>query len=149
MTPGSLLELTADIVAAHVGNNTVSASELPTIIARVHAALVAVTETASAGQDDTPQIPKVSPRASIKPDHLVCMECGAKQVMLRRHLRTAHSITPAEYRSRFGLHHDYPMSCPNYSAKRRDLANATGLGRKPKQVERKRLSISNGRSKAK
>lgn len=142
-----LIELTADIVTAHIANNTVSTGEVPTLITTVHEALKAVGEPKLRVEDESSPTPKVSVRASIKPDYLVCMECSSKQVMLRRHLRTAHSMTPPEYRERFGLAHDYPMASPNYSAKRRDMAQAIGLGRKPKQIARKRLSISSGKPK--
>lgn len=142
-----LIELTADIVTAHVTNNTLSTGDVPTLIARVHGALKAVGQTTLAVQEEASPVPKVTARASIKPDYLVCMECGSKHVMLRRHLRFAHSMTPPEYRKRFDLPHDYPMSPPNYSAKRREMAQAIGLGRKPKKSPRQRLSISSGHAK--
>ena len=75
--------------------------------------------------------PVVSVRASVKPDYIVCMECGSKQKMLKRHVMTAHRMTPAQYRADYALPDSYPMVAPSYSERRRDLAKASGLGRKP------------------
>ena len=75
----------------------------------------------------------MSARASVKPDYIVCMECGKKQKMLKRHLMTAHSMTPDQYRKDYGLSADYPMTAANYSAARADLARSIGLGRMPRK----------------
>jgi predicted transcriptional regulator len=75
----------------------------------------------------------VSVRASVKPDAVTCLDCGAKFKMLKRHLGTDHGITPAEYRVRWNLPADYPMVAPDYAAKRKELAVRIGLGRKPGQ----------------
>jgi predicted transcriptional regulator len=72
----------------------------------------------------------VSVRASVKPDYIVCMECGTKHKMLKRHIKTAHQMTPEQYRADYGLPRDYPLVAPNYSEQRRGLAVAIGLGRK-------------------
>jgi predicted transcriptional regulator len=69
-------------------------------------------------------------RSSVKPEAIVCLVCGTKNKMLKRHLQTAHGLTPAEYRAEFGLKADYPMVAPNYSEQRRSLAHSIGLGRK-------------------
>jgi len=124
-----LIELTADIVSAHVSNNTVSVGDMPTLVQRVHEAL---TTLKSGGQEAAPEAktPLVSPRASIKPDFLVCMECGGKHKMLKRHLMNAHNMTPDQYRADYGLPRDYPMVAPNYSEQRRTLAHSIGLGRR-------------------
>lgn len=76
--------------------------------------------------------PAVSVPASVKPDLLVCLDCGAKMKMIKRHLNTDHGLTPAEYRSRWNLNSNYPMVAPDYAAKRKELAVKIGLGRKPK-----------------
>ena len=78
-------------------------------------------------------IPAVSIRASVKPDAVTCLDCGAKMKMLKRHLGTEHGMTPAEYRTRWNLPADYPMVAPEYAAKRKELAVRIGLGRKPGQ----------------
>src|SRR3546814_4861349 len=115
----TLVTLTADIVAAHVSNNSVAISDLPLIIRSVHDAL------AGLGIVETPEVkqePAVSIRASVKPDHLVCLEDGKKMTMLRRHLATDHDMTPDEYRAKWNIASDYPMSAPNYTEKRREIA---------------------------
>ena len=123
-----LLALTADIVGAHVSNNAVAVSDLPALISSVHTSLsklgaVAVVEVPA-------QQPAVSVKASVKPDHLVCLECGNKQKTLKRHLMTSHGLTPGAYRAKWNLPADYPMVAPNYAAQRRELAIGFGLGRK-------------------
>jgi predicted transcriptional regulator len=124
-----LVELTADIVSAHVQNNTVSVGDMPTLVQRIYEALAGLT---SGAQEAAPQekTPVVSVRASIKPDFLVCMECGGKHKMLKRHLMNAHNMTPDQYRTDYGLPREYPMVAPNYSEQRRTLAHSIGLGRR-------------------
>ena len=126
----TLITLTSDIVAAHVSNNSVAVDELPTLIKNVYGALSGL---GAAAQEEARPEPAVSIRASVKPDHLVCLEDGKKMKMLKRHLMTDHGMTPDEYRARWGLPSDYPMVAPEYAEKRRDLAKKIGLGRKPGQ----------------
>jgi len=128
MQEQQLVELVADIVSAHVSNNTVSVGDVPTLIEKVHGALASLTNPPAPEQ--TEKVPVVSVRSSIKPDYLVCMECGRKQKTLKRHLQAAHGMTPEQYRSDYGLPRDYPMVAPRYSEHRRSLAHASGLGRK-------------------
>lgn len=123
----ALLTLTADIVAAHVSNNPVAVGDLPRLIGEVHAALDGLGAKAAAVQ---PQQPAVSPRSSVKPDFIVCLEDGKKLLMLKRHLKTDHQMTPSQYRTKWKLGSDYPMVAPNYSEKRRTLAHQIGLGRR-------------------
>ena len=122
-----LLTLTADIVAAHVAHNRVTVGELPELIGKVHSALASLGEAAEPVVED--RRPAVSIRASIKPDHLVCLEDGKKLTMLKRYLRTNYDMTPQEYRAKWKLPADYPMVAPDYADKRRTLAKAIGLGR--------------------
>jgi predicted transcriptional regulator len=124
-----LVQLTADIVAAHVANNNVAVGDVGNLVQRVYEALSGLEKPSSESQQEE-KTPVVSVRASIKPDYIVCMECGAKQRMLKRHLMTAHQMTPEQYRSDYGLPRDYPMVAPNYSEQRRALAHSIGLGRK-------------------
>jgi predicted transcriptional regulator len=128
----TLLTLTADIVAAHVSNNSVAVNDLPNLIHNVHQALSGITRS-SAAEEAKPE-PKVSIRASIKPDYIVCLEDGKKQKMLKRHLMTNHNMTPDEYRRKWGLAADYPMVAPNYADQRRTLAKSIGLGTKRKRT---------------
>jgi predicted transcriptional regulator len=129
MQQENLVTLTADIVAAHVSNNNVSVGDLGGLIRGVHGALFALSAPPEPAQPEK-KSPAVSVRASVKPDYLVCMECGSRQKMLKRHLTTAHRLTPAQYRADYALPLDYPMVAPNYSESRRALAHSIGLGRK-------------------
>jgi predicted transcriptional regulator len=124
----TLLTLTADIVAAHVSNNSVAVNDLPNLIQNVHGALTGIASKGGAAEPK-PE-PKVSIRASVKPDYVVCLEDGKKQKMLKRHLMTNHGMTPDEYRQKWGLPADYPMVAPNYAEQRRTLAKSIGLGTK-------------------
>lgn len=125
----TLITFTSDIVAAHVSNNSVSADELSTLISSVYGALAGL--GAPAVVAEAPPEPAVSVRASVKPDHIVCLEDGKKLKMLKRHLMTHYNLTPEQYRARWNLPADYPMVAPNYAEKRRELAKKIGLGRKP------------------
>jgi len=128
MKDQDLLSLTADIVAAMVSNNTVSTSELPELIASVHAALG---NTGKPAEVEKPkQEPAVSVRSSIKHDYIVCLEDGAKLKMLKRYLMTNYGMTPDDYRAKWELPRDYPMVAPAYAEQRRALALSFGLGKK-------------------
>ena len=131
-TEDTLLTLTADIVAAHVSNNSVAVNDLPNLIQNVHQALTGISPSRSA-PEEKPE-PKVSIRSSVKPDQITCLECGKKQKMLKRHLMTNHGMTPAEYRQKWGLPADYPMVAPNYAEQRRTLAKSIGLGTKRRRT---------------
>jgi predicted transcriptional regulator len=124
-----LVQLTADIVAAHVANNNVAVGDVGNLVQRVYEAL-SVLDKPAATPEAAEKTPVVSVRSSIKPEYIICMECGAKQRMLKRHLMTAHSMTPDQYRTDYGLPREYPMVAPNYSEQRRALAHSIGLGRK-------------------
>jgi predicted transcriptional regulator len=126
----TLITLTADIVAAHVSNNSVAVSDIPTLIENVHRALNGLSPSQAVAVVERPE-PAVSVRASIKPDYIVCLEDGKKLKMLKRHLMTHYNMTPDDYRARWNLAADYPMVAPNYAATRRELAKKIGLGRKP------------------
>lgn len=128
MDQATLLELTAEIVAAHVSNNSVATGDVATLIASVHKALTDTGTPAPAAE--APKSPAVSIRASVKADRLTCLECGFTGKMLKRHLGIVHNQTPAEYRAAWKLPADYPMVASDYAAKRADLARSIGLGRK-------------------
>jgi len=128
----SLITLTADIVSAHVSNNSVAVNDLPLLIQNVHNALLGL-----GGKVEEPEIkqePAVSVRSSIKPDYIVCLEDGKKLKMLKRHLMTHYQMTPDEYRTKWGLNADYPMVAPNYAEQRRSLAKKIGLGTKRRRT---------------
>ena len=134
----SLIGLTADIVAAHVGNNNVSISDIAGLISSVHASLAGLSEAEAVPAP--PQEPAVSIRASIKPDYLVCLEDGAKVKMLKRYLSTHFGMTPDEYRAKWNLPKDYPMVAPAYAEARSNLAKKMGLGQQRKKTPAGRRS---------
>jgi predicted transcriptional regulator len=133
-----LATLTADIVSAHVSNNSVSPADLPGLIHSVYNSLSGL-GGAPAVVEEKP-VPAVSIRSSIKPDYIVCLEDGKKLKMLKRHLMTHYGMTPDDYRAKWGLPADYPMVAPNYAAQRADLARKIGLGTKGRGGGRKRKS---------
>ena len=132
----TLIALTADIVAAHVSNNSVAVNDLPQLIQNVHGALSGL--TASQNVPEAKPEPKVPIRSSVKPDYIVCLEDGKKLKMLKRHLMTHYQMTPDQYRQKWGLSPDYPMVAPNYAEQRRALAKSIGLGTKRKRTARAR-----------
>jgi predicted transcriptional regulator len=123
----SLITLTADIVSAHVSNNSVAVADLPELIQNVHNALSTLGDSAEAAVKPEPAVPI---RASVKTDHIVCLEDGKKLKMLKRHLMTHYQMTPEQYRSKWSLPADYPMVAPSYAEQRRSLAKKIGLGTK-------------------
>ena len=132
----TLITLTADIVSAHVSNNSVAVNDLSNLIQNVHAALSGI--SGNGGAAEAKPEPKVSIRASIKPDYIVCLEDGKKLKMLKRHLMTHYNLTPDQYRQKWGLSADYPMVAPNYAEQRRALAKKIGLGTKRKRTAAKK-----------
>lgn len=128
-TDGSMLGVTARIVAAHVENNHIATDALPDLIRRVYRSLVL------AGAPEIEQtkllIPAVPVKRSVFPAFIVCLEDGKKLKTLKRHLKTSFNLSPAEYRTKWGLPHDYPMVAPDYAVVRSGLAKSIGLGRRP------------------
>jgi len=122
----TLITLTADIVSAHVSNNSVAVNDVPGLIQNIHSALSQL--GTSVPEPEVKQEPAVSVRASIKPDYIVCLEDGKKLKMLKRHLMTHYNLTPEQYRAKWNLPADYPMVAPNYAEQRRSLAKKIGLG---------------------
>ena len=127
-----LITLTADIVAAHVSNNSVPTAEVGSLIQSVFGALQGIGTPQPEPQAEKPK-GAVSMRASIKPEHLVSMIDGKPYKMLRRHI-AQHGYSPESYREAFNLPRDYPMVAANYAEQRRALAHKIGLGRKPRSA---------------
>jgi predicted transcriptional regulator len=127
------IELTAEIVAAYVSNNTVSANEMPGLINQVHQALVRVGGGHHEASSE-PLRPAIAVKRSITPDHIVCLEDGKKFKSLKRHLRTQYNMTPEQYREKWALPADYPMVAPNYAAARSQLAKQMGLGQQRRRA---------------
>src|ERR671912_427659 len=128
------IELAADIVSAYVSNNSVPSGDLPSLISDVHGALLRV----AGGQVEAPaEAPKpaVAVKKSVTPDYIVCLEDGKKFKSLKRHLRTQYSMTPEQYREKWGLPADYPVVAPNYAKVRSELARSMGLGQQRRKGE--------------
>lgn len=134
MPEDRILELTAEIVSAHVANNSVAMADLPNLIKDVHATLASINQEPE--EEEEILQPAVPIKKSIQPDFIVCLEDGKKLKMLKRHLKTAYDMTPDDYRQRWGLPSDYPMVAPNYAKQRSELAKTIGLGNKPRGKSR-------------
>ena len=130
-----IAELTTEIVAAYVSHHKIQVLDVPNLINAVATELGSVGTEANPVALERPE-PAVSVRRSVRPDHLVCLICGKKQKLLKRHLAVEHELTPNQYRDSFGLKPEYPMAAPNYAQQRRELAVRIGLGR-PKKARRR------------
>ncbi|MDH7975707.1 MucR family transcriptional regulator [Sphingomonas sp. AR_OL41] len=129
MANSDLLTLTADIISAHVENNSVALTDLPRAISTVYEALAGLGSPAAPIMETV--APAVSIKSSVKPDSLTCLECGAKQKALKKHIGAAHDLTPDQYRAKWKLPASYPMVSANYAAQRSEMARRVGFGRKP------------------
>jgi predicted transcriptional regulator len=120
-------ELTTKIVAAYVRRNQVGPDQLATLISTVHQALSGLGKpVAEASVERTPAVPI---RRSVHRDYVVCLECGWRGQMLRRHLATGHGLSVDQYRARWNLPREHPITAPGYSERRSGLAKEIGLGR--------------------
>lgn len=126
-----LIDLTAEIVSAYLGNHVVKTNDLPGLIQRIHGALYELARDGNASGNSR-QKPAIDPKRSVLPDAIVCLEDGLKFKSLKRHLRASHDMSPEEYRRKWGLQASYPMVAPNYAKQRSALAKKLGLGRKTK-----------------
>lgn len=120
------LELTAQIVSAHVRNNNVEPDQLPGLIQDVYRALLSAGEPVEGPKTREPAVPV---KRSVFNDHIVCLECGKNFRVLKRHLETDHQMTTDQYRERYNLPRDYPLVAPEYAETRSRLAKQIGLGR--------------------
>jgi predicted transcriptional regulator len=124
---GSLLQMATTIVAAHVSKSSVPAADIPRLLSDIYQALTGL----AGGRLAAPAVrhePAVPVKKSVTPDHVICLECGKKQKMLKRHIRTAYGLSPVQYREKWGLPPEYPMVSANYAKKRSALARQIGLG---------------------
>lgn len=133
---GEILRMTADVVAAYVGNNALPSGQIGDVISTVYGSLHTLEHRAA--ERAKPLTPAVPIRKSVTPDYLVCLEDGKKLKMLKRYLRSTYNLSPEEYRAKWGLPADYPMVAPNYAQQRSDFAKKIGLGRKPKGLGRRK-----------
>jgi len=128
----TLLELTAQIVVAQVENNEMAAHDVPTLIRSVYQSVAGLGSQPAASEKPEPAVPV---KKSVFADHLICLECGVKLKMIKRHLQTHHSMTPDQYRARWGLPATYPVVSAVYAERRSVLAKDIGLGRGKKAEE--------------
>lgn len=133
----NLQRLTATVVSAYTMRNKVTVGDLPNLIQNVFSALYGL---GNGPVETTPsqQKPAVPIKKSVARDYIVCLECGKSQKTLRRHLNGAHDLTPDEYRAKWELPREYPMTAPSYAEQRSEMAKAIGLGRRPKRQQRRR-----------
>jgi len=120
-------KLTTNIVAAYVRRNQIVADQLPVLISTVHQALATVGKPAA--EVNAERTPAVPIRRSVHRDYVVCLECGWRGQMVRRHLATGHGLSVDQYRARWNLPREHPMTALGYSQQRSDLAKQIGLGR--------------------
>jgi predicted transcriptional regulator len=123
----NLAVVTAEIVSAYVAHNQIATPDLVTLVGAVAGELRKVGTGAERSAETEPE-PAVPVRGSIRSDYLVCLVCGKRQKLLKRHLEVEHGLTPREYRDTFELKPDYPMVAPSYTKQRRELALKSGLG---------------------
>lgn len=133
----SLLEMTAAIVAAHLGHTTVPVGEIRALVTQVHSTLAALAGggEASSLPTERPQ-PAVPIKKSVLPDYIICLEDGKRLKMLKRHLKSSYNLSPEQYRERWGLPADYPMVAPKYAEQRSRLAKQIGLGKTSRKKRR-------------
>ncbi len=128
--PVNFIELAADIVSAYVSNNSVPATDLPSLIGEIHSALLRVggSPAPAPAQPEAAKAPAVPVKKSVTNDYIICLEDGKRFKSLKRHLRTQYNLTPEQYREKWSLPPDYPMVAPAYAKARSNLAKQMGLG---------------------
>jgi len=122
--------LTSQIVVAYVRKNLIPTDQIASLINSVHSTLSGLGNEVV---EEPPRVPAVSVRRSVHADYIICIECGHKGKMLKRHLQSRHGLSVTQYRSRWKLSSDYPTTAANYSEHRSQLAKSIGLGRRPAQ----------------
>jgi predicted transcriptional regulator len=123
---GAAPRLVAKIIASYVAHHNLPPEQIPELIASVHRTIAGLGQPAEAAPAPTPAVPV---RRSVQRDVVVCLDCGWKGKMLRRHLTTRHNLSGEDYLKRWGLPGDHPLTAPNYSVQRSNLAKELGLGR--------------------
>ncbi len=133
------LRMAVDIVTAYLSNNSLPAATIPDLIATVHGALANLGRPSDEAVQSSRK-PAVTVRKSVTPDYIICLEDGKQLKMLKRYLRSNYGMTPAEYRTKWGLPADYPMVAPNYAKQRSEFAKQIGLGHSAKRKSPRRKS---------
>lgn len=148
MVNKNLVSETAYIVSAYVSQNKIALDEVAKLVRDIHQTLSSL---AQQQEEPVKKEPVVPAKASVKPDYLVCLECGAKQKTLKRHLQAAHRLSPDQYRERYSLGRDYPMTAPEYSKLRSGMAKQAGLGRQEREttpVRKNKAQKATGKGKS-
>ena len=128
LTAQDVMDYTAEIVAAYLSNNEVSQDEIPDILKRIFHSVASILRDSSNLRNRPAQTPAVPIEDSVHDDYIICLEDGKKLQMLKRHLSTVYNLTVDQYKERWGLPADYPVTAPNYSKKRGEIAKTAGLG---------------------
>jgi predicted transcriptional regulator len=123
-----LLNITSDIVASYSANNSVRVADIIEMIGSVYATLNGIVTGQAVGTVEATKGPAVSIKRSITPDFLICLEDGKRFKSLKRHLRSAHDMSPEDYRTTWSLPRDYPMTAPAHATRRSELATSIGFG---------------------
>ena len=124
-------QLTADIVSAYARRNQLPADQLANVISDVYETLSRLGKPVREnGADRSPAVPI---KRSVQHDHVVCLDCGWRGKMLRRHIETQHGLAVNEYRARWGLASEHPLTAPAYSERRSAFAKEVGLGRRRRE----------------
>jgi predicted transcriptional regulator len=137
-------ELAAKIVAAYVRRNHMATDQLAALISAVHQALAGLGKPTEAPQAE--RTPAVPIRQSVHRDYVVCLECGQRAKVLRRHLMTAHGLRVEEYRARWHLPSHHPMTARAYSERRSAMARQIGLGRSRRRALGKNAAVPDARA---
>lgn len=127
------IDLTANIVAAYVSNNSVRPADLPTLLTEVHAAVAGLNSAPASAEPKVEKLTAAQIRKSITPDALISFIDGKPYKTLKRHL-SGNGLTIEQYCQRFGLPRDYPSTATNYSALRSEMAHKIGLGNRRRKA---------------
>ena len=133
LAPEGDLNQVARIVSSYVRHHQLGPEQLVELIRQVHRALASLGQAALPMAE--PRQPAVPIRQSVRPEYVVCLECGFRAQTLRRHLRVQHGLSVDEYRARWNLRSDHPLTAPAYSQRRSVVAKEMGLGRRRRAVE--------------
>ena len=123
-------QLVTKIIASYVSHHNVAPEQIPELISSVHRTIDGLGKAVEPQSALTPAVPI---RRSVQRDAVVCLECGWKGKMLRRHLSTRHGLSGEQYLKRWNLASDHPLTAPAYSEQRSTLAKELGLGRGGRQ----------------
>ena len=134
MKAGELLPLVTEVVAAKLSTSKIPSSEVAALIQSVYQVLDELKIKGTPAELPEPAVPI---KRSVTPDYIVCLEDGRRLKMLKRHLRKTFNMTPDQYRRRWGLPVDYPMTAPNYAKTRSKIAKNAGLGTQPRRKRAK------------